>query len=54
MTNKTRKNIKCKHSNAKKGSIRKNRIKTCRTKKYQSVYGSIGGYVRTIRSLYLF
>jgi hypothetical protein len=38
MTHKTRKNST--HVNAKKGTQLKCRLKTCRSKTYQSVYGS--------------
>jgi len=44
---KTRKNCKGNKRNcvkdAKKGTLLKCRLKTCRAKKYQSIYGSAGG-----------
>lgn len=54
MIRKTRKNNK-KHNfnNAKKGTQLKCRMKTCRAKLYQSVYGeSRGGYIRSNRQLF--
>lgn len=58
MTNKTRKNCKKLQRNcdkdAKKGTQIKCRLKTCRAKKYQAIYGlSAGGIIRTIRQLFL-
>ena len=37
---------------AKKGTQLKCRMKTCRAKKYQSVYGAGGGTARTTRNLF--
>lgn len=39
---KTRKHYK-KHTDAKKGTQIKHKLKTCRAKKYQSIYGVSGG-----------
>lgn len=39
---KTRKNNK-KHKDAKQGTQIKQKLKTCRAKKYQSIYGVTGG-----------
>jgi hypothetical protein len=56
-TNKTRKNCKknkrdC-HKDAKKGTQLKCRLKTCRAKKYQAVYGAAtGGSIRASRQLF--
>jgi hypothetical protein len=53
MTNKTRKNFKNnKHNNAKKATQLKCRMKTCRAKKYQAIYGSSGGSIRSSRQLF--
>jgi len=56
MTNKTRKNFKNnknnKHNNAKKATQLKCRMKTCRAKKYQAIYGSAGGSIRSTRQLF--
>ena len=38
--------------NAKKGTQIKCLMKTCRAKKYQSVYGSVGGSVRSNRNYF--
>ena len=46
--NKTRKHYKKHISNAKKGTHIKCRLKSCRVRKYQSVYG--GSSASTIRS----
>jgi hypothetical protein len=41
------------NKDAKKGTLLKCRLKTCRAKKYQSVYGSIrGGSARATRPLF--
>jgi hypothetical protein len=50
MTNKTRKNFK--NHNAKKATQLKCRMKTCRAKKYQAIYGSSGGSIRSTRQLF--
>jgi hypothetical protein len=39
--------------NAKKATQIKCRMKTCRAKKYQSVYGSVGGSIRSNRNSFL-
>ena len=65
MTNKTRKNfknhnhtkncktcLKNKHKDAKKATQLKCRMKTCRAKKYQAIYGSAGGSIRSTRQLF--
>jgi hypothetical protein len=61
MARKTRKYYKKNHINhlaiqnkdAKKGTQLKCKLKTCRTKMYQSVYGATtGGSIRTTRQLY--
>ena len=41
-----------KHNNAKKATQIKCRMKTCRAKKYQSLFGSVGGSIRSNRQLY--
>lgn len=57
MVRKTRKNYKknqrdC-HKDAKKGTQLKCRLKTCRAKKYQAVYGgATGGSIRKTRQLF--
>ena len=50
---KTRKNYK-KHKDAKKGTQHKHKLKTCRAKKYKSIYGVSGcGSIRSaINSFY--
>jgi len=62
MARKTRKNFKKKqrkyldnqNKDAKKGTQLKCRLKTCRSKKYQSIYGaSVGGSIRTERQIFL-
>ena len=40
------------HNNAKKATQIKCRMKTCRAKKYQSLFGSVGGSIRSNRQLY--
>ena len=41
------------HNFAKKGTDIKCRMKTCRAKKYQAIYGATsGGNIRSIRQLY--
>ena len=56
-SNKTHKNCKknkrdC-HKDAKKGTQLKCRLKTCRAKKYQAVYGAdTGGSIRASRQFY--
>jgi len=50
MANKTRKNFK--NNNVKKATQLKYRMKTCRAKKYQSIYGSAGGSIRSTRQLF--
>lgn len=56
MSRKTRKYSKNQHKdcnkNAKKATQQKCLMKTCRAKKYQSVYGSIGGSSRITRNLF--
>ncbi len=56
MPNKTRKNKHIhdtnKDSNAKKALLSSNIMKTCRAKKYQSVYGSVGGSIRSNIALF--
>ena len=53
MTQKTRKNKKL-SKYAKKGTSIKCRMKTCRAKKYQAIYGATGGgSIRSLRS-YMF
>jgi hypothetical protein len=53
MSKKTRKNSKKYTTNAKKGTQLKCILKTCRAKKYQSVYGSTtGGRTRSNRPLF--
>ena len=51
MPNKTRKNKsvhnKNKNDDTKKALMTKNLMKSCRAKKYQSVYGSVGGSIRS-------
>ena len=57
---KTRKNCKKKHrdclatqnKDAKKGTQIKCMMKTCRAKKYKSIYGSSGGSIRSTRQLF--
>jgi hypothetical protein len=39
-------------NNAKKAILPKCLMKTCRAKKYQSVYGSVGGSIRSNIALY--
>ena len=54
MHNKTRRNCKKCFKNAKKSTSMKCRLKTCRAKKYQSVYGSeTKGIIRSLRQLFL-
>jgi len=51
MASKTRK--RCKTKTKGKRCLNKYNVRTCRTKKYQSVYGmSYGGSTRANRSLY--
>ena len=61
MAHKTRKNLKRNKTNylaiqnkyAEKGAQLKCKLKTCMSKKYQSVYGlAIGGNIRKTRQLY--
>lgn len=56
MSSKTRKNCKKKRdcqNDAKKGTQLKLKIKTCRAKMYQSVYGAArGGSIRSSRQLF--
>ena len=65
MARKTRKNFKnhnhtknCKtclenkHKDAKKATQIKCLMKTCRAKKYQAIYGSAGGSIRSTRQLF--
>jgi hypothetical protein len=56
MPNKTRKNKYIRHnnkdSNAKKALLTTNLMKTCRAKKYQAVYGSVGGSIRSNIALF--
>ena len=57
MTQQTRKRCRKNKRNcdkdAKKGTMFKCRLKTCRAKKYQSVYGaSVGGSIRSNISLF--
>jgi hypothetical protein len=52
---KTRKNCKKKrdcNKDAKKATQLKCRMKTCRAKKYMSVFGSTGGSIRSNRQLF--
>jgi hypothetical protein len=53
---KTRKNCKKNHrdcnKDAKKATQLKCRMKTCRAKKYQAVYGTSGGSIRSNRQLF--
>ena len=56
-TRKTRKNCKKSHhrdcnKDAKKATQLKCRMKTCRAKKYQAIYGSTGGSIRSTRQLF--
>lgn len=45
--------IKLQNTNAKKGTQLRCRLKTCRTKMYQSVYGAArGGKIRSNRALF--
>ena len=61
VSTKTRKNLKKnkvdylsnQNKYAKKGTLLKCRLKTCRAKKYKSVYGStIGGNIRSERHMF--
>ena len=53
MARKTRKIFKNNnHNNAKKATQLKCRMKTCRAKKYQAIYGSAGGSIRSTRQLF--
>jgi hypothetical protein len=49
---KTRKNYKINNTNAKKGTQLKCLMKTCKAKKYSSVYGSTGGSIRSTIGAY--
>jgi hypothetical protein len=52
MSNRTRKNYK-KNKYIKNSILLKCRLKTCKAKKYQSVYGSVsGGSARSARQLF--
>lgn len=57
MPHKTRKHsrthhLKKRHLYAKKGTQLKCRMKTCKAKKYQAIYGSSGGSIRSNRALF--
>jgi hypothetical protein len=53
MSRKTQKNNKTILKYAKNATMKKCRMKTCRAKKYQSVYGaSMGGSIRENRTLF--
>ena len=41
-----------KHKDAKKATQLKCLMKTCRAKKYQAIYGSAGGSIRSTRQLF--
>ena len=44
--------INNKYTDAKKGTQTKCLMKTCRSKKYQAIFGSVGGKYRTNRQLF--
>ncbi len=52
MIRNTKKNRKYCDNNAKKATQMKCRMKTCRAKKYQSIYGSTGGSIRSNRNVF--
>ena len=49
---KSRKNHKVSNTNAKKGTQLKCLMKTCKSKKYASIYGSTGGSIRSTIGAY--